>query len=120
MQDLVPTILIPSACFVGVVFALILWQRVSKVQITGGSVFRSGDRAYLLEEEQRGDDEVRLGRPATACPCLQSVPQALHVYANALPALRGPDLASALAGVHAGFPEGAPDLAAALLPPARP
>jgi hypothetical protein len=65
MDPLVPTILIPASAAVGVLFAIILWQRVSKIQMTGGSVFRSGDRAYLLEEEQRGDDEVRrktLGR----------------------------------------------------------
>ncbi|KIY93029.1 hypothetical protein MNEG_14933 [Monoraphidium neglectum] len=57
MDPLVPTILIPASAAVGVLFAIILWQRVSKIQMTGGSVFRSGDRAYLLEEEQRGDDE---------------------------------------------------------------
>lgn len=62
MQDLVPTILIPSASAVGVLFAVFLWNRVAKIQLTGGSVFRSQNgREYLLEEEQRGDDEVRGG-----------------------------------------------------------
>jgi len=49
MQDLVPTILIPASTVVGVLFAIILWKRVSQIQMTGGSVFRSENgRAYLL------------------------------------------------------------------------
>jgi hypothetical protein len=59
MLDLVPTVLIPTSAAVGVVFAIILWQRVSQIQMTGGSVISDGrGREYLLEEEQRGEDEV--------------------------------------------------------------
>jgi H+-translocating diphosphatase len=58
---LVPNVLIPLSAVVGIIFALWLWKRVSAIQLTGGqSVFRSQNgREYLLEEEQRGDDEVR-------------------------------------------------------------
>jgi hypothetical protein len=69
MIDLVPTVLIPASTVVGVVFALILWQRVSQVQLTGGSVISDGrGREYLLEEEQRGEDEVRRRGPGARAP----------------------------------------------------
>ena len=49
MQDLVPTVLIPSAAAVGVVFAVLLWQKVSQITLTPGSTFRSQNgREYLL------------------------------------------------------------------------
>jgi hypothetical protein len=49
MDPLVPTILIPASTVVGVIFAIFMWQRVSKISMSGGSVFRSENgRAYLL------------------------------------------------------------------------
>lgn len=44
-----------------IIFGAWLWKRVSAISMTPGqSVFRSQNgREYLLEEEQRGDDEVR-------------------------------------------------------------
>jgi hypothetical protein len=60
ISDLWPNILIPTASAVGVIFALILWKRVANIKVAGGSVVSSQNgRSYLLEEEQRGDDEVR-------------------------------------------------------------
>lgn len=48
-SDMVPNVVIPTACAVGVIFAVILWQRVSKISMTGGSTFRSQNgREYLL------------------------------------------------------------------------
>ena len=60
MLDIVPNVLIPASSAVGVLFAIFLYTRVSKISMGGGSVFRSQNgREYLLEEEQRGEDEVR-------------------------------------------------------------
>jgi len=56
LPDVTSHVLIPGACLLGIVFAVVLWQRVSKIQVAGGQVLR--DREYLLEE-QRGDEEVR-------------------------------------------------------------
>ena len=52
MQDLFPNVLIPSSAAVGVLFAVFLWQRVSKISMSGGSTFRSQNgREYLLVRE---------------------------------------------------------------------
>ena len=61
MDPLVPTILIPSSCAVGMLFAVFLWLKVAKVKVAGHTAAAAdgqNGRAYLLEEEQRGDDEV--------------------------------------------------------------
>jgi hypothetical protein len=58
--DMVPLVLIPTSAVLGIVFALWLWKRVSLITVNSSSnVFHSSNgREYLLEEEQRGDDEV--------------------------------------------------------------
>lgn len=60
LPDLVPTVLIPVSAVLAILFGAWLWKRVSNISLTPGqSVFRSQNgREYLLEEEQRGDDEV--------------------------------------------------------------
>jgi hypothetical protein len=60
LSDLFPTVFIPTSAVIAILFGIWLWQRVSSVSLTPGqSVFRSQNgREYLLEEEQRGDDEV--------------------------------------------------------------
>jgi inorganic pyrophosphatase len=60
VPDLLPTIFIPSAAIIAIIFGAWLWQRVSQVSMSPGSQnYRSSNgREYLLEEEQRGDDEV--------------------------------------------------------------
>lgn len=60
MPDIVPTILIPASAVLAIAFGLWLWKRVSAISLVPGqNVFRSSNgREYLLEEEQRGDDEV--------------------------------------------------------------
>ena len=62
LPDLFPTIFIPTTAVIAIFFGIWLWQRVSTVSLTPGQmVFRSQNgREYLLEEEQRGDDEVRI------------------------------------------------------------
>nr|ADK36629.1 vacuolar H+-pyrophosphatase [Dunaliella viridis] len=52
--------LIPAAAVIGLIFAAYLWRVVAKVQLVGGqNVVRSQNgREYLLEEEQRGEEEV--------------------------------------------------------------
>lgn len=60
-------VLIPLAALVGIGFAIVLWARVSQIKVGGGHGVRSENgREYLLEEEQRGEDEV--GCPAFAMP----------------------------------------------------
>eukprot|EP00775_Hariotina_reticulata_P003821 gene3821-4079_t len=60
LPDIVPTVLIPVSAVLAIVFGLWLWKRVSAISLSPGqSVFRSQNgREYLLEEEQRGDDQV--------------------------------------------------------------
>ncbi|WIA41962.1 hypothetical protein OEZ86_009266 [Tetradesmus obliquus] len=60
LPDIVPTVLIPVSAVLAIIFGAWLWKRVSAISMTPGqSVFRSQNgREYLLEEEQRGDDEV--------------------------------------------------------------
>jgi inorganic pyrophosphatase len=62
LPDIVPTVLIPVSAILAIIFGLWLWKRVSAISLSPGqSVFRSQNgREYLLEEEQRGDDQVCL------------------------------------------------------------
>lgn len=60
MDPLVASITIPLSAVLSICFGAWLWWRVSFVSTTAGqSTIRSmNGREYLLEEEQRGDDEV--------------------------------------------------------------
>ena len=49
------TAVVPVAAICGILFALWLWKRVANIKMSVRS--RPGD-SYLLEEEQRGEDEV--------------------------------------------------------------
>ena len=51
------TLLIPISAVIAIAFAAFLWRRVSQIRV-GGSRASNG-REYLLEEEQRGEGEVR-------------------------------------------------------------
>lgn len=54
------TAFIPISALVGIAFALHLWIRVAQIKVGGGAAVRSENgREYLLEEEQRGESEVR-------------------------------------------------------------
>ena len=59
----VPTILIPVAALLAIGFAAWLWYRVSSIKVGSGThgLRTENGREYLLEEEQRGEDEVRFG-----------------------------------------------------------
>lgn len=58
--DSVATWGIPLCSLVGIFFALFLWKRVAAIKVRGGAAVRSENgREYLLEEEQRGESEVR-------------------------------------------------------------
>ena len=58
-SDALVNFIIISSALSGVVFALFLWHRVSKIRVGGGGALRSENgREYLLEEEQRGENEV--------------------------------------------------------------
>lgn len=59
-SDTVPTVLIPGAAIIAIVFGIWTWVRVSavKVGVSGGGGRTDNGREYLLEEEQRGPDEV--------------------------------------------------------------
>ena len=51
---------IPASGLLGIAFALFLWHRVSALKVRGGAAGRAENgREYLLEEEQRGEAEVR-------------------------------------------------------------
>ena len=56
----VPTILIPVAALLAIAFGSWLWYRVSAIKVGNGShgLRTENGREYLLEEEQRGEDEV--------------------------------------------------------------
>ena len=49
-------LVIPGASIVGIIFAIMLWLKVSKISVAGNT--GDDNREYLLEE-QRGDAEVR-------------------------------------------------------------
>lgn len=55
MADSSVTVVIPIAALCAILFALWLWKRVSGVKL---SVKLRPRDSYLLEEEQRGEDEV--------------------------------------------------------------
>jgi len=58
--DNVANIGIPLSALLGIFFAVFLWQRVAQIKVRGGAAVRSENgREYLLEEEQRGESEVR-------------------------------------------------------------
>ena len=64
-------VLIPASAVLGIIFALWLWKRVSAVSVSvSGSAFRGTGREYLLEEEQRSDEEVRRGQHDAVMPRL--------------------------------------------------
>ncbi|KAK9833763.1 hypothetical protein WJX74_005205 [Apatococcus lobatus] len=53
------TYFIPASAVVSIIFAVWLWGRVSAVRVAPATHTRSENgREYLLEEEQRGEDEV--------------------------------------------------------------
>eukprot|EP00890_Picochlorum_soloecismus_P004594 jgi/Picsp_1/5135/NSC_02498-R1_vacuolar h+-translocating inorganic pyrophosphatase len=58
--DSVATLGIPISAVAGVIFAIILWHRVSQIHVGGGSASARSEsgREYLLEEEQRGESEI--------------------------------------------------------------
>eukprot|EP00891_Asterochloris_glomerata_P003635 jgi/Astpho2/3635/Aster-06926 len=60
LQHLAVDILIPGAAILSIIFGVFLWYRVSKIQVSTGSqgLRADGTRGYLLEEEQRGEDEI--------------------------------------------------------------
>ena len=57
----VPTILIPASALLAIAFGVWLWWRVSFIKVGNGhhGLRTENGREYLLEEEQRGEDEVR-------------------------------------------------------------
>ena len=50
-------IIIPGAALLALAFGIWLWWRVSAIRVRAGP--SASGREYLLEEEQRGEDEVR-------------------------------------------------------------
>ena len=56
----VPTILIPASALLAIAFGVWLWWRVSFIKVGNGhhGLRTENGREYLLEEEQRGEDEV--------------------------------------------------------------
>lgn len=64
----VPTILIPASALLAIAFGVWLWWRVSFIKVGNGhhGLRTENGREYLLEEEQRGEDEVR-PRARRAC-----------------------------------------------------
>lgn len=59
-SPVVPTVLIPVAALLAIAFGSWLWYRVSAIKVGNGShgLRTENGREYLLEEEQRGEDEV--------------------------------------------------------------
>jgi len=62
----VPTILIPASALISIAFGIWLWYRVSAIKVGNGhhGLRTENGREYLLEEEQRGEDEVHF-----TCAC---------------------------------------------------
>lgn len=58
LPDWFASSIIPLSAISGVVFALLLWYKVSQISVRGFSS-RNGGREYLLEEEQGAESEVR-------------------------------------------------------------
>lgn len=58
-KDLFVSLLIPICSLIGIAWAAVLWKRVASVKVSGGVAVRGNNGGeYLLEEEQRGDEEV--------------------------------------------------------------
>ena len=74
LQHLAVDILIPGAAILSIIFGVFLWYRVSKIQVSTGSqgLRADGTRGYLLEEEQRGEDEVQALEQASVYMCRPS------------------------------------------------
>ena len=73
LGPIVPNVFIPASALLAIAFAVLLWARVSRVKVAGaGGQFGENGRQYLLEEEQRGEDEVRISShiPGTTNSCL--------------------------------------------------
>ena len=61
LGPLVPNVFIPASALLAIAFAVFLWARVSRIKVAGaGGQSGENGRQYLLEEEQRGEDEVRI------------------------------------------------------------
>ena len=62
---------IPIAAVAGILFAVLLWYRVSTIKVRTGQR-RAGEdgRTFLLEEELTGEDSVRLLVAWTGSYCL--------------------------------------------------
>eukprot|EP00951_Prasinocladus_malaysianus_P023718 scaffold202417_cov42-Prasinocladus_malaysianus.AAC.1 len=59
--DLFVNVFIPVCSLIGIAWGAVLWKRVAAVKVTGGVAVRGNNGGeYLLEEEQRGDEEVGL------------------------------------------------------------
>lgn len=56
MPDIGPHLLIPGAAIVGIIFAVFLWMKVSKISVAENA--NDDSRNEYLLEEQRGDAEV--------------------------------------------------------------
>lgn len=58
----VPTILVPASALLAIAFGVWLWWRVSFIKVGNGhhGLRTENGREYLLEEEQRGEDEVNI------------------------------------------------------------
>ena len=55
------TYFIPASAVVSILFAIWLWGRVAAIRVAPATHTRSENgREYLLEEEQRGEDEVQI------------------------------------------------------------
>ncbi len=62
-SEAIVSVLIPACTFIGILFAIFMWKRVSAISMgRGQSAYRTPNgREYLLEEEQQGEDEVITG-----------------------------------------------------------
>ena len=68
LGPIVPNVFIPASALLAIAFAILLWARVSRVKVAGaGGQSGENGRQYLLEEEQRGEDEVRILQHIPAC-----------------------------------------------------
>ncbi len=72
----VPTILIPASALISIAFGIWLWYRVSAIKVGNGhhGLRTENGREYLLEEEQRGEDEVHF-----TCACRLLLVERLHL-----------------------------------------
>ena len=65
LTDMFVNLYIPISAAVGILFAIWLWVRVSAVKVrpTDSTQRTENGREYLLEEESRGEAEVRTHVP---------------------------------------------------------